>query len=214
MYFMNSRIDHIVIGATNLISGTKTLETKLSTKFSPGGEHMIMGTHNKLLKLQSNIYLEVIANNPNVSKPSRQRWFSLDESSIKEKIKKSPRLLCWVLEVDNIEDTVKKCGYNPGEILQLSRDELTWKVTVPSNGKLVENGVLPVLIEWPSNQHPSKKLNNSKVSINKISLFHPEPYKIKSIISNLIESDLIHVSEGFPKMELILTTQNEKVVID
>ena len=214
MYFMNSRIDHIVIGTANLISGTKILETKLSTKFSLGGEHMIMGTHNKLLKLQSNIYLEVIANNPNVNKPSRQRWFSLDESSIKEKIKKSPRLLCWVLEVDNIEDTVKKCGYNPGEILQLSRDELTWKVTVPSNGKLVENGVLPVLIEWPSNQHPSKKLNNSKVSINKISLFHPEPYKIKSIISNLIESDLIHVSEGFPKMELILTTQNEKVVID
>ena len=211
---MNSRIDHIVIGTANLISGTKILETKLSTKFSPGGVHIIMGTHNKLLKLQSNIYLEVIANNPNVSKPSRQRWFSLDESSIKEKIKKSPRLLCWVLEVDNIEDTVKKCGYNPGEILQLSRDELTWKVTVPSNGKLVENGVLPVLIEWPSNQHPSKKLNNSKVSINKISLFHPEPYKIKSIISNLIESDLMHVSEDFPKMELILTTQNEKVVID
>ena len=211
---MNSRIDHIVIGAANLILGTKILETKLSTKFSPGGEHMIMGTHNKLLKLQSNIYLEVIANNPNVNKPSRQRWFSLDESNIKEKIKKSPRLLCWVLEVDNIEDTVKKCGYNPGEVLQLSRDELTWKVTVPSNGKLVENGVLPILIEWPSNQHPSKQLNNSKVSINKISLFHPEPYKIKSIVSNLIESDLIHVSEGFPKMELILTTQNEKVVID
>jgi len=50
---MNSRIDHIVIGAANLISGTKILETKLSTKFSPGGEHQIMGTHNKLLKLQS-----------------------------------------------------------------------------------------------------------------------------------------------------------------
>ena len=214
MYFMNSRIDHIVIAATNLISGTKNLETKLSTKFSPGGEHKTMGTHNKLLKLQSNIYLEIISNNPNVSKPSRQRWFSLDESSIKEKIKKSPRLLCWVLEVDNIEDTVKKCGYNPGKILQLSRDELTWKVTVPSNGKLVEHGVLPVLIEWPSNQHPSKKLNNSKVSINNISLFHPEPYKIKSIISNLIESDLIYVSEGLPKMKLIFTTQNEKVVID
>ena len=214
MYFMNSRIDHIVIGASNLIAGTKILETKLSSKFTPGGEHMIMGTHNKLLKLQSNIYLEVIANNPNVSKPSRQRWFSLDEARTKEKIKHSPRALCWVLEVDNIEDTVKKCGYNPGEILQLSRDELTWKVTVPSNGKLVENGVLPVLIEWPSNQHPSKKLNNSKVSINKISLFHPEPYKIKSIISNLIESDFIHVSEGFPKMEIILTNQNEKVVID
>ena len=211
---MDSRIDHIVIGAANLISGTNILETKLSTKFSPGGEHQIMGTHNNLLKLQSNIYLEVIANNPNTDKPSRRRWFSLDESNIKDKIKNSPRALCWILEVDDIENTVKKCGYNPGEILQLSRDDLTWKVTIPSDGKLLENGVLPVLIEWPSGQHPSKKLNNSKVSINKISLFHPEPNKINNIISNLIESDLIHVSEGLPKIELNLTNQNGKVVID
>ena len=53
---MNSRIDHIVIGAANLISGTNMLENKLSTKFSPGGDHQVMGTHNKLLKLQSDIY--------------------------------------------------------------------------------------------------------------------------------------------------------------
>ena len=208
MYFMNSRIDHIVIGAANLISGTRILETKLSTKFSSGGEHKIMGTHNKLLKLQSNIYIEVIANNPNVDSPSRPRWFSLDESLIKKKIEISPRLLCWVLEVDNLEDTVKKCDYNPGEILQLSRNDLTWKVTIPSDGKLVENGVLPILIEWPSNQHPSKKLDNSNITINKLTLFHPKPYKIKKIISNLLESDLIHISEGLPKIELNLSTQN------
>ena len=78
----------------------------------------------------------------------------------------------------------------------------------------MDNGVLPALIEWPNNQHPSKKLTNSKVSINKLSLFHPEPYKIKDIISNLIESDLIHISEGVQKIELILTTQNGKIVID
>jgi len=211
---MNSRIDHIVIGASNLISGTKILETKLYTKFSSGGEHQIMGTHNNLLKLKSDIYLEVIANNPIVDKPSRQRWFSLDDANTKEKIKFSPKLLCWVLEVDNLEDTVKQCGYNPGEVLQLSRDDLTWKITVPSDGKLLENGVLPILIEWSDNQHPSIKLTNSKVSINKLSLFHPEPFKIKNIISNLIDSDLIRVSEGFPKIELILTTPKGTVVID
>ena len=211
---MNFCIDHVVIGAANLTSGTSILETKLNTKFSPGGEHKVMGTHNKLLKLQSNIYLEVITINPNVDAPTRPRWFSLDESNIKEKIKNSPRALCWVLEVDNIEDTVKQCDYNPGEILQLSRDDLTWKVTIPSNGKLVENGVLPILIEWPSNQHPSNNLNNSNVSLNKLSLFHPEPNKIQKIIYNLIESDLIQVSEGSAKIELNLTTQNEIIVID
>jgi hypothetical protein len=211
---MNSCIDHIVIGAGNLISGTNILETKLSSKFSPGGDHQIMGTHNKLLKLQSDIYLEIIANNPNADKLSRPRWFSLDETITKEKIQHSPRVLCWVLKVENIENTVKKCGYNPGEILQISRNELTWKITVPSNGMLVDNGVLPALIEWPNNQHPSEKLTNSKVSISMLSLFHPEPSKIKKIISNLMDSDLICVSEGVPKIKLILTTENGKVIID
>ena len=211
---MNSRIDHIVIGAANLISGTNILEAKLGTKFSPGGEHQIMGTHNNLLKLQSDIYLEVIANNQSVDKPYRPRWFSLDEAGTKEKIKYSPRILCWVIGVDNIEKSVKTCGYNPGEIIQISRDELTWKITVPSNGSLVDNGILPTLIEWPSGQHPSKKLTNSKISINRLTLFHPEAYEIKTIISDLIESELIHVSRGLPKIELILSTQSGKVVID
>ena len=211
---MNSRIDHIVIGAGNLISGTKILETKLSTKFSPGGEHQMMGTHNNLLKLQSNIYLEVIANNPNVNNPSCPKWFSLGEERTKEKIQFSPRALCWVLKVDNIENTVKQCGYNPGEILQLSRGDLTWKITVPSNGMLVDNGVLPALIEWPSSQHPSKKLSNNNISINTLSLFHPEPSKVTDILSNLIKSDLIRISAGVPKIELILTTENGEVLID
>ena len=209
-----SRIDHIVIGTSNLILGTSTLESKLSHQFSLGGEHKIMGTHNNLLKLQSNIYLEVIAKNPNADKLTRPRWFSLDENNIIEKIKDTPRALCWVLEVENIEDTVKNCGYNPGEILQLSRDSMNWKVTVPPDGKLIDNGILPILIEWNKDQHPSKKLSNSSVSLNKISLYHQDPKKIKKIISNLIQSDFIQVLEGLPKIELILTTQNGKIIID
>ena len=211
---MNSRIDHIVIGTNNIISGSNILEKKLNVKFSPGGEHKIMGTHNKLLKLQSNIYLEVIANNPNADKLTRPRWFSLDENNIIEKINDTPRVLCWVLEVENIEDAVKNCGYNPGEILHLSRDSMNWKVTVPPDGKLIDNGILPILIEWNKDQHPSKKLSNSSVSLNKISLYHQDPKKIKKIISNLIQSDFIQVLEGLPKIELILTTQNGKIIID
>jgi len=209
-----SRIDHIVIGTSNLILGTSALESKLSHQFSLGGEHKIMGTHNKLLKLQSNIYLEVIAKNPNADKLTRPRWFSLDENNIIEKIKDTPRALCWVLEVENIEDTVKNCGYNPGEILQLSRDSMNWKVTVPPDGKLIDNGILPILIEWNKDQHPSKKLSDSSVSLNKISLYHQDPKRIKKIISNLIQSDFIQVLEGPPKIELILTTQNGKIIID
>ena len=91
---------------------------------------------------------------------------------------------------------------------------MNWKVTVPPDGKLIDNGILPILIEWNKDQHPSKKLSNSSVSLNRISLYHQEPKKIKQIISNLIQSDLIEVSEGAPKIELILTTQNGEIIID
>ena len=47
-----------------------------------------------------------------------------------------------------------------------------------------------------------------------LSLFHPEPYKIKNIISNLIESDLIQIFEGVPKIEFNLTTPNGKILIN
>ena len=211
---MNGRIDHIVIGAENLISGTSILEKKLNTKFLPGGEHKVMGTHNNLLKLQKEIYFEVIANNPNAEPPTHPRWFSLDELETKEKIKNSARSLCWILAVDNIYDAVKNCGYNPGEILELSRDDLKWKVTIPSDGALIDNGVLPFLIEWPKNLHPSKNLINSNVTLNKISLFHPEVNNTKKIINNLIQSDLIDIFEGLPKLKFHLTTKIGKIIID
>jgi len=211
---MKAKIDHLVIGADNLISGTNFLEKKLNTKLLPGGEHKVMGTHNKLLKLQTEIYLEVIANNPNVESPSHPRWFSLDELETKNKIKKSPRSLCWILAIENIDDAVKNCGYNPGKIVELSRGDLEWKVTVPTDGKLIENGVLPFLIEWPKNIHPSKNLTDSSVSLNKILLIHPEPDYIKNILNNLIKSDLISISEGLPKVEFYLRNKNNEIVIN
>ena len=52
------------------------------------------------------IKLPIGANKPNTDKPSRPRWFSLDENNIIEKIKDTPRILCWVLEVKNIEERI------------------------------------------------------------------------------------------------------------
>ena len=80
--------------------------------------------------------------------------------------------------------------------------------------KLIDNGILPILIEWNKEQHPSKKLSNSKVTLKKLCLYHPEPKKINNIISNLIESDLISISVGEAKVEVILDSPSGKVKID
>ena len=75
------------------------------------------------------------------------------------------------------------------------------------SSELVEKGVLPILIEWPKNQHPSNKLNNSNVSLNKIALFHPEPNKIQKIICE-IHSDFLKAKNFDEKQIYTLLESN------
>ena len=72
---MTSQIDHLVLGAEDLSSATQALESGFGVPFDVGGAHPVMGTHNRLLRLQADIYLEVIAANPAAS-PHLKRWFS------------------------------------------------------------------------------------------------------------------------------------------
>ena len=73
-----SRIDHIAVTAPSLALGAAWLEQVLGVAPQPGGEHPLMGTHNVLLRLGDDVYLEVIAADPRAAAPARPRWFGLD----------------------------------------------------------------------------------------------------------------------------------------
>ena len=186
---IQSTIDHIVIGATDLEKATKKVENLIEADFSTSGKHPLMATHNRLIKLQNSIYMEVISIDPSASIPQssaqKKRWFSLDSPSTKCRLSLAPQPLCWVAAVDNIEQAVSHCGYNPGKIIEVTRDDLRWRLTVPKNGELSFGGVLPVLIEWPNGKHPTKTMPESNTSLEKLTLFHPHPSGIKHILSKL-----------------------------
>ena len=94
-------IDHIVFGCNQLDSGTSYLEAILAASFSAGGQHHLMATHNRLLRLQNSIYLEAIAIDHDAAATTgdigRHRWFSLDDDRTRRKLAISPQPLCWVL---------------------------------------------------------------------------------------------------------------------
>ena len=92
---MTSQIDHLVLGSEDLSFATQALKFDFGVPFDVGGEHPVMGTHNRLLRLQADIYLEVIAANP-AALPQRTRWFSIDAP---KRLYKGIHPLCWVLQV-------------------------------------------------------------------------------------------------------------------
>ena len=72
-------VDHLVVAAPDLDSGSAWLEAKFGARLAPGGCHAAMGTHNRLLRLGPTLYLELIAIDPAAPKPGRSRWFGLDD---------------------------------------------------------------------------------------------------------------------------------------
>ena len=182
-------IDHLVFGCDYLQNGTSYLEQALGVGLSTGGQHALMATHNRLLKLQDAIYLEAIAiDHEAVQKHGdigRKRWFSLDEDRTKKRLAQSPRPLTWVVAVDDIHVAVSKCGYDVGKITTMTRGDLKWMLTIAENGTLVEDGLLPGLIQWPGGRNPANKLPESGTRLQRLILQHPQPDVIGQIIDQL-----------------------------
>ena len=105
--------------------------------FDVGEEHLVMSTHNRLLRLQADTYLEVITANP-AALPQQTRWFSIDDPKTKLRISIGMHPLCRALQVADIHEARKNCRYDPGEAINMSRGNLEWQITFPKDGGLLK----------------------------------------------------------------------------
>ena len=94
---MFAQLDHLVVTTPALADGVTLVETALGHPMDGGGDHVAMGTHNRLMSMGPEEYLEVIAVNPAATAPGRPRFFDLDTP------RDEPRLTNWVLRVPNLQ---------------------------------------------------------------------------------------------------------------
>lgn len=161
-------IDHLAVVAPSLQQGEDYVRCALGVDLQPGGAHPRMGTHNKLLKLGPALYLEVIAIDPLAERPSRPRWFALDDLSDGAE----PRLATWVARTDDIDATVQSSPLDHGCVEPMSRGDLHWQITVAEDGSLAAGGTEPPLIMWPG-AHPASSMAASGCSLNCLELYCP-----------------------------------------
>ena len=168
--------DHLVLAARDLDAGAAWLERRLGATLTGGGEHARMGTHNRLLKLGERFYLELIAIDPRASPPGRPRWFDLDRLELPVD---RPRLIHWVARSDDIVRDTAACGEASSEILGMERGGFRWRISVPRDGSLPGDGLVPTLIQWDVPFHPADRLPGADCALMKLEAFHPGPAEIR-----------------------------------
>ena len=182
-------LDHLAFSARDLAKGVALAEAGLGRGFGPGGQHPVMGTHNRLLGL-GEVYLEVIAVDPSAAPPGRPRWFDLDA------YKGALRLTNWVARCDDLEAALAACPPGMGAPLQLERGPYRWRMAVPEEGKLPFDGGFPALIEWQGPAHPAQVLPDSGLRLTQLKISHPRAMELRAALSPVLRDPRVVVLQA------------------
>lgn len=178
-----AEIDHIVIGARTLDAGAAYVEAHLGVRPSGGGRHEGVGTHNLLLGLGKDRYLEVIAPDPDQPDPPHPRPFDLDDPGVKLMLEAEPRLLAWVARTPVLDAVVTRLGtHHAGEIRAMKRGKLAWRMAMPPQRQDMSN-LIPSLIQWEDGKGAAPRLTDSGVRLTALEAEHPEVDAVRNALS-------------------------------
>lgn len=182
-------LDHIAVLGESLAEATSHAERALGQPLSPGGGHARYGTHNQLIALAPELYVEAIAVDPSAPAPNDARWFGLDSFSGPACLDK------WVCRVADLDEALAVFPM-AGRAIQLERGALRWRMAVPENGALPFDGVFPALIEWQSPVPPGKALTASGLTLERLIVTHPEIEAMQSLLSPFLDAPLVRFVHG------------------
>jgi hypothetical protein len=199
-------LDHIVITCRHLQSGIDYIKKIFGIEIPIGGQHHFMGTHNAVMAVGNNVYLEVIAIDPTLPAPPHPRWFGLDNLGSADRSGENPLLTHFVLRTTDIKASLANLDKTEQSLVgkphPASRGDLKWQITLNPNGIPPLGGCLPALIEWDG-QPPVDRMAFPGPVLNKLTLNTAEAKRLKQVFSSLgcgglINTGLIGIKSGSP----------------
>lgn len=177
------RLDHLAVSARTLEDGAAWVETALGVPLAGGGKHPHMGTHNRLLSL-GDLYLEVIAIDPQAPAPTHPRWFNLDH------FQGPPRLTNWICRTDDLDAALASAPPGAGTATDLARGDYRWRFAVPATGRLPFDDCFPALIQWQGDLHPARTLRDHGIRLARLEITHPEAPALQAALASLADPRL------------------------
>ncbi len=198
-------LDHLAIAARTLDEGVGYVEDAFGVTMAPGGVHDAMGTHNRLLSLGPNLYLEVIAIDPGGRDPGRPRWFGLDHFD------GPPRLNNWITRCDDIPKAMQALAMD-GEVMDLSRGDLAWQMAVTESGVTPFDGMAPALIRWQGAAHPAARLPDAACRLRALTVASPRASALRAALGDL-EGPVAVMTSDAPGLTAVFDTPKGRVTL-
>ena len=189
--------DHLSVIAPSLAEGVDHVRDCLGMDIPLGGTHPEMGTHNHVLRLGEEIYMEVIAVDPGAAPPQGPRWFGLDDpETVRSDWENGLRLRGWVARSDDIDALLADhAGLFCGKT-RVSRDGEHCEFSLRPDGGLPLGGLLPSVIDRGGRNPDTARMEDQGAGLHDFVLEHPSPAEITALYEMLRIRNAPRVQEG------------------
>jgi len=180
------KLDHLTVIAPTLIEGVSHVKNCLDLDVPFGTRHDYMGTHNHRLQLGNNVYLEIVALDPDGTEPGRSRWFGLDKQErIRSDWNEGRRLRGWVASTDAIDSVISTRRAIFGEKVALPTAHPTFYFAIPADGSLPLDGAAPSLIDHRGDPTSMASIPDLGARLRSLALEHPDPAAVQMLYREL-----------------------------
>ncbi len=197
---MPLEFDHIVFACASLAQGEAYIQSALGVPAQTGGQHIRLGTHNILLSLGPECFLELIAIDPNGNVPFQPRWFGLDDPTLQAQIVLTPKLVHWVARCGGAPDEIERCNKPVqgwlGPVHSMQRGDFNWRITIPELGTPALGGLVPTLIQWDVPEPPFKKLIDRGVRLTRLQAITDRHAEVSQALQWMGAHSLIELAPG------------------
>jgi Glyoxalase-like domain len=196
------KLDHVLLGSSDLHRGIALVEQHLGVKAMFGGVHPGRGTQNALLSLGERHYLEIIAPDPAQPDSKSARRSQLENLT-------EPRLVEWAAHPGDLGSFAKRLqaaglpfeGPTPGSRKRPDGRLLQWQTLTLKDHA---SGLLPFFIEWRADSpHPSAD-SPAGCHLIRFALVTAEPEKLARTLA-LLSLDVPVVKGEKPQLHARLT---------
>jgi hypothetical protein len=195
-------LDHLTVIAPTLADGVAHVHACLGVDVPFGTHHPDMGTYNHRLRLGEDVYLEIIAVDPEAPVPAGPRWFGLgDAAAVRADWAEGRRLRTWVARTTDMNATLAAHAHLLGGDFRLGQ---VARFSLLPDGRLPMNGLLPSVIDRGGGGSPAAGMADLGMRLVSFALEYPAPDEIAVAYASLAVRDAPRVRAG-PRPRYVAT---------